>query len=116
MPIILFLIAAALAIPTYGISLVIWLVFRFFSNTGKQVDNIERAIKELTFRNISDYRTFTGINYVVTKNYATTNPSEILIEVGDYFSFRTPIDGIKYFVEVNKNPQGGGVILRSKMA
>ncbi|WP_159351355.1 hypothetical protein [Roseomonas harenae] len=116
MPIIFFLIAAALAIPTYGISLVVWLAFRLFSSTGKQVDNIERVIRELTLRNISDYRAFAGISYVIAKNYATTSPSEVLIEVGDYFSFRTPIEGVSYLVEVNKNPEGSGVILRSKLA
>jgi hypothetical protein len=108
-----FIIALALAIPTYGISLVVLFIYIYFK-TSSFSKNMKNAIVYLSTDSHPLGTCFEEIHYAQALAYADEVGS-IRSQSGQYIEFNVEIDGVEYFVTLNREPNGNGAILTSKI-
>jgi len=108
-----FIVALLLAIPTYGISLVLLFIYMFFK-TSSFSKNIKKAIVYLSTDSHPLGTCFEEIHYAQALAYADEVGS-ITSHSGQYVEFTVEIDGVNYFVTLNREPGGNGAILTSKI-
>jgi len=107
-----FIIALILAIPTYGVSLLILFLYMIYK--AKSVKpNMEKAIKYLSKRESAIGTCFKEISYPQALGYAS-ELGTITNQRGPYIEFEVQIDEKSYAVTLNKEPIGRGAILTAK--
>ena len=105
------IIALILAIPTYGLSLLILLAY-WFCKTKNLKGNMEKAIVYLSDNNYPG-TCFNEISYPQAVCYAG-DMGQITYQEGLYIEFSIQINRKKYQVDLNREPNGNGAILRAK--
>ncbi len=108
------LIALILAIPTYGLSLLIFFVYMIFK-TSKVKPTMEKAITYLATDSSPLGTCFSEISYPQALGYAS-EVGTIQKKVNSYVEFTVDINGLDYLVTLNKEPTGNGAILTSRIA
>lgn len=106
-----FLIAIALAIPTYGLSLILLLVYLWFKH-GKIIKNIPCIIDSLSKEDDFPGICVDGLNFSVLLGFAKEN-GKILSESRDFFEFITPVE--KDFIKIITPTIGKGKIFSYKV-
>lgn len=108
-----FIIALVLAIPTYGISIILLFIYMYFK-TSSFSSNMKKGIVHLSTDSYPLGTCFEEIHYAQALAYADEVGS-IISKSGQYVEFNVEIDGINYFVTLNREPGGNGAILTSKI-
>jgi hypothetical protein len=107
-----FVVALALAIPTYGISLGVLLVY-LSVKTGNFKKNFEKAVIFLSEEEVAQSTVFEGVGYAQVLGYASER-GEIIEQHGHYVRFFLDLDGGTYVVSLSRELGGSGAILNSR--
>lgn len=107
-----FVVALALAIPTYGISLGVLLVY-LSVKTGNFKKNFEKAVIFLAEEEVAQSTVFEGVGYAQVLGYASER-GEIIEQHGHYVRFFLDLDGGTYVVSLSRELGGSGAILNSR--
>lgn len=106
------IIALILAIPTYGVSLLILFLYMLYK--AKSVKpNMEKAIVYLSKNESAIGTCFKEISYPQALAYAN-ELGVITNQIGPYIEFEIRIDEKNYAVTLNKEPGGSGAILNAR--
>jgi hypothetical protein len=108
-----FIIALVLAIPIYGILLILLLIYMYLQ-TSNFSKNIEKAITYLSSDSYPLGTCFNEFHYVQVLAYAD-EVGNILSQSRQYVEFSVEIDAKEYFVTLNREPNGNGAIITSKI-
>ncbi|MBT4290056.1 MAG: hypothetical protein HOD92_22250 [Deltaproteobacteria bacterium] len=108
-----FIIALVLAIPTYGMSLIILIAYLFIKHLNFS-KNMEKAIVYLSSDSYPLGTCFDEIRYAQALAYAD-EVGNIISKRGQYVEFEVKINGDSYFVTLNREPDRNGAILTSKI-
>jgi hypothetical protein len=108
-----FIIALLLAIPTYGISLVLLFVYMSFKTLSFS-KNIKKAIVFLSTDSNPLGACIEEIHYAQALAYADEVGS-ITSRRGQYVEFTVEIDEVNYFVKLSREPGGNRAILTSRI-
>jgi hypothetical protein len=106
------IIALILAIPTYGLSLLILLAYWFYKTKDLKA-NMEKAIVHLSNNKHSLGTCFNEISYPQAVGYAG-EMGQITYQQGSYIEFSIQINRKKYQVTLNSEPDGDGAVLNAK--
>ncbi len=110
-----FIVALVLAIPTYGISIILLFIYvHFKTRMYYKNSNIKEVIVYLSEDSYIVGRCFGDIYYMEALAYASIIGS-IQTQRGQYVEFNVKIDGVNYFVTLDREPNGNCAILRSKI-
>lgn len=104
------LVALILAIPTYGISLAILILYLVIKTRNTKKD-ISKAIVFLSEKHEGESICFDEINYIQARAYVEEF-GEIKKEIGLYLELLISIEGDSYRVCLNKEPIGKGAIFK----
>ena len=99
-------------VPTYGISLVVLFAYLYFS-MGNPKDKVEKGIICLSEDSSPLGTHLEGLHYAQVLAYADEY-ARITHTSGQYVEFNVMIDGSKYLVTLNREPNGNGAILNSE--
>ena len=106
------IIALVLAIPTYGVSLL--MLFLFMIYKAKSVkSNLQKAIVYLSNNESIVGTCFKEISYQHARTYAN-EVGMITYQSGPYIEFEVQIDEKSYAVTLNREPNGNGAVLTAK--
>lgn len=106
------IIALVLAIPTYGVSLLI--LFLFMIYRAKRVkSNLQKAIVYLSKNESIIGTCFKEISYQHAHAYAS-ELGVMTYQSGPYIEFEVQIDEKSYAVTLNREPNGNGAVLTAK--
>ena len=107
-----FIIALVLAVPTYGVSILILFAYMFYKTKNLKT-NMEKAIVYLSNDNHFQGTCFDEISYTQAIGYASET-GQITDQVGLYIEFKVEINEKKYEVTLNREPNRDGAILNAK--
>ncbi len=109
----IFILALALAIPTYGISIILLFIYMYLK-TSNLSKNMEKAIVNLSTDSYPLGTCFKEIQYVQALAYAD-EVGNIISQSGKYIEFNVEIDRVEYRVSLNQEPNGNSAILTSNI-
>ncbi len=106
------IVALLLAIPTYGLSIAILLVYNYFSARSR-LDRIKSAIVILSNEKTNIGTLVDGVRAEDVIAYAANTTLGILHQERGYIRFRCRIEKEEYKIELYREPGGGdGAILK----
>jgi len=109
MPII---IALVLAIPTYGISLVVVFIYYLFK-MGDAHEKVETAIKHKLYDKGVGAIAFDDISFAEALSYSLKDEVKITYQENNYIEFEVNLDNKLLLVVIGKEPLGNNLMINS---